>query len=582
MSIYTVRKISKKLRLLLALLLSTYVATAQTKWVQPAGGAGFDDGRNLAIDGSGNAYVVGSFTGPAQFGKLTLGAAGPNGKRQAYLAKYDAQGNVLWAQEATATTAVFADVAVDKDGNAYVLGGFSGSITMGSTTLTSAATGDMVVAKYTPQGNLLWARAGGTAPTSSFGGSSLALDAAGNVYITGSLSGSATLGGSLGTSTSVGKTNMFVAKYSSQGDPLWLRQGGGDKGNGSFGVALGLDALGNIYVAGSFNTVAVFGSTTLLTLNPDTQNSIFLVKCDSNGNFLWARAEGGPSTTSVADVAVDSQGNSFIVGMLGGNPARTATFGKYTLQVSAFDGYLVKHDTDGNVLWANQIGGSSTEYSTGVAVDKFGNGYVTGIFGSPVVYLGPSTSLVSANEKLVYAIKYDPQGKVLAAQREALCGGAINPAIAVGPAQDIYLTGYFSGQTSFASTLLKGNANDVFVTRLGDLSTPSTPSNFSCTSAPAPVVPVPTPAPPPVAAAEVQVPNILTPNGDGLNDKLKIKGLVDKSWSLSIYGRWGKEVYATSSYQQDWDPTGVPAGMYYYMLRHPTGLQYKGWIEIVY
>jgi gliding motility-associated-like protein len=581
MDISTIRKIGKKCRLLLVLLLSGYGATAQTKWAQPAGGAGFDEGRNLAIDGSGNAYVAGSFTGPAQFGTLTLGAASTSDKRQAYLAKYDAQGNVLWAQAATATTAAFADVAVDKDGNAYVIGGFSGTITMGSITLTSAAVGDMVVAKYDAQGKLLWVRAGGTAPASSFGGSSLALDAAGNVYITGSLSGSAMPGGSVGVLTSVGKANMFVAKYSSQGDLLWVQQGGGAKGEGSFGVGLGLDALDNIYIAGHFDTLAMFGNTTLFTLNPDTQNSIFLVKCDSKGNFLWARAEGGPSSLTVADVAVDSQGNSLITGMLGGNSNYTATFGKYTLPVRAFDSYLVKHDADGNVEWATSIGGPSTEYGTGVAMDKLGNGYVTGIFGSSLVSLGPATTLTSPNnEKLVYAIKYDPQGKVLAAQREALCGGATNPAIAVSATQDIYLTGYFSGSTSFASTLLKGNPSDVFVTRLGDLSTPSTPSSFSCTSAPAPVVPVPAPAP--VPAPEVLVPNVLTPNGDGLNDKFKIQGLVDKSWSLSIYGRWGKQVYDTSSYQQDWDPAGLPAGVYYYLLRHPDGAAYKGWIELVY
>ena len=77
------------------------------------------------------------------------------------------------------------------------------------------------------------------------------------------------------------------------------------------------------------------------------------------------------------------------------------------------------------------------------------------------------------------------------------------------------------------------------------------------------------------------VPNVLTPNGDGLNDKFKPAGLADNLWSLTIYTRWGQRVYQSAAYQQDWDATGLPAGAYYYLLRHATGREYKGWVEVV-
>jgi gliding motility-associated-like protein len=563
-----------KVCLVIGCVLQSGGVAAQARWARQAGGAGQDNARKLAIDGSDNAYVAGSFTGPAQFGKFTLGGTGTAGSPQAYLAKYDAQGDVLWAQAAPAS--FFSDVVVDAAGNAYVVGGFSGSATFGGTLLTAQAASDVVLVKYDPQGNVLWARAGGTLPGSQLSWSSVAIDAAGNAYVTGSLGGSANLGGSAGALTSAGTANLFVAKYSSQGNPIWARQGGGSKGGGSYGAALGLDAAGNIYLAGSFGISAVFGSTTVLAPSPNTGNNILLVKCNSNGDFLWAKNEGGPSAASVAGLVVDSQGNSLLTGMLGGSPDRKAIFGPYTFTLDSFDGFLVKHDAEGNVLWANQVGGPSTEYATGVALDKAGNGYITGIFGSQVLTLGPATKLLSNGNKLVFAIKYDPQGKVLVAQREALCGGAINPAIAVGAKQDIYLAGYFSGTTSFAATLLQGSANDLFVAKLGDLSTPSTPDNFSCSPSPAPPIPAPVPTP----VAELDIPNILTPNGDGLNDKLQIKGLVDKQWSLTIYSRWGRQVYAAAAYQQDWDPAGLPAGLYYYLLQHATGRAYKGWVEV--
>ena len=569
-----------KLLLLIGCVLQSESVMAQTRWARQAGGAGQDNARKLAIDGSGNAYVVGNFTGPAQFGAITLGQAGTGGKPQAYLAKYNAQGEVLWAKEAPAI--VFADVAIDADGNPCVVGGFSGSGTFGGTVLTSQADFDVVLAKYDPQGNVLWARAGGNTPGSMLSVDALALDPAGNVYIAGGLSGSVNIGGSAGALTSEGRLNLFVAKYDSQGNPLWARQGGG-KGNECAAKGLGVDAAGNAYLSGFFGNIATFGSTTLT--NPDlatTGGRLLLVKYSSNGAVVWAKGEGGPGEARIDGIAVDGQGNSFITGTLGGTPLHTNVFGPYTFQVGGFDGFLVKHDADGNVAWASQIGGPSTEYGTGVAVDKAGNGYVTGIFGSSVATWGPTTTLASVGNKLVFAVKYDPQGKVLAAQREALCGVVTNQAIAVGPNQDIYLAGQFFGATSFASTLLTGNSYDAFITRLGDLSVPSTPDSFTCNGQAAPPVPVPAPTPVPApAASEIIIPNILTPNGDGLNDKLEIKGLVDNLWSFTVYSRWGNQVYTTASYQKDWDPAGLPAGIYYYLLHHATGPGYRGWIQVV-
>ncbi|AMJ67873.1 hypothetical protein AXW84_22465 [Hymenobacter sp. PAMC 26628] len=563
-------------------LLHGELAAAQARWARQAGGPGQDNARKLAIDGSGNAYVVGSFTGPAQFGAFTLGQAGAGGS-QAYLAKYSAQGDVLWAKEAPAV--VFADVAIDADGNACVLGAFSGSATFGSTKLTSQATGDVVIAKYDSQGQVLWARAGGTAPGSLLSASALAVDAAGNVYVAGSLRGSAFLGGSAGAITSEGPLNLFVAKYDGQGNPLWIRQGGGGTGLGCAGTGLGVDAAGNAYVAGFFGNTATFGTITLTNPTPATTGSIsLLAKYSSSGAFEWVRDEGGPGAARIDGLAVDSQGNSFITGQLGGNPLRTNTFGPYVLKEDAFDGFLVKHDAKGNVLWANQIGGPSTEYGTGVAVDKVGNAYVTGIFGSPVATLGPTATLTSNGNKLVFAVKYNPQGKVLAAQREALCGFAY-PAIAVGPNQDIYLTGQFSGTTSFASALLTGSANDVFITRLGDLSVPSTPDGFTCNGQAAPPAPAPGPAPAPpgnpAPLAELMIPNIITPNGDGQNDYFKINNLVDKEWALTVYNRWGKQVYNAPAYEQEWNAEGLASGIYYYALRRATGPQYTGWVQVV-
>ncbi|MFC4793754.1 gliding motility-associated C-terminal domain-containing protein [Hymenobacter endophyticus] len=80
----------------------------------------------------------------------------------------------------------------------------------------------------------------------------------------------------------------------------------------------------------------------------------------------------------------------------------------------------------------------------------------------------------------------------------------------------------------------------------------------------------------------VFVPNIITPNGDGKNDALQVTGLGTVPWSLVIYNRWGKQVYETSNYQQNWSADGLADGTYFYLLRHAQSTQQvKGWVEVL-
>ncbi len=597
------------------MLLGARAATAQARWSRQAGGPGPDEAARIALDADGNAYVVGNFAGEAKFGSVALGSPG---KASAFLVKYDAQGTALWGQQASGAVG-FADVVVDADGNAYALGTFSGSTSLGGQALVSQGSTDLLLVKYDAQGQALWSRQGGSWPGSSLTGAGVALDARGNPYVVGTLSGTA--GSGSGTLTSEAVKNIYVAAYSAQGRLLWAEQGGG-KSSESRGAALGLDAAGNVYLTGSFSGTAAFGAS--VVTSAANQGSILLAKCDAAGAFGWAVVEGGPGTVTVADIAVDGQGNSVLTGSIGGDQAPNA-FGPVAFAaVSGQDGFVVKHNAAGAVPWANQVAGADTDYGTSVALDNQGNVYTTGVFASAPTQWG-TTRLAHVGGKNAYIVKYDPQGRVLAAQREGACGGTISRGIAVNARQEIYIAGSFYDFASFVATVFKSQASssDVFVAKVGDLTTPSTPDGFSCSSlappapggppppphrtppptppptpptptppstpappAPPPPTPAPSPTPaplpaPPPAAPEVFIPNVLTPNGDGLNDKFQMRGLTDNFWSLAVYNRWGKELYRAAAYQQDWDAAGLPAGTYYYVLRHASGRDYKGWIEVV-
>lgn len=79
----------------------------------------------------------------------------------------------------------------------------------------------------------------------------------------------------------------------------------------------------------------------------------------------------------------------------------------------------------------------------------------------------------------------------------------------------------------------------------------------------------------------INIPNIITANGDGKNDRFAVKGLTSGPWSLELYNRWGRKVYESTDYQNDWG-TAAALGLYYYVLRRPaTNTFFKGWVEVV-
>ncbi|WP_201985970.1 gliding motility-associated C-terminal domain-containing protein [Hymenobacter rubidus] len=83
-----------------------------------------------------------------------------------------------------------------------------------------------------------------------------------------------------------------------------------------------------------------------------------------------------------------------------------------------------------------------------------------------------------------------------------------------------------------------------------------------------------------VVVPDIQVPNIITPNGDGFNDVFKISSAGTSS-KVEIYNRWGRKVYEQANYQNNWGGDNQPAGVYYYLVTSSTGAQTKGWLEVV-
>jgi hypothetical protein len=230
-------------------------------------------------------------------------------------------------------------------------------------------------------------------------------DAAGNEYVTGYFSGTATFGS---TTLNAATESSYVAKVDTKGNFLWATQIGGSAATPAI-PAIAVDGSGNVYVAGNFAGTASFGSTTLTSAGG---SDIYICKLDPNGNVLWARQAGGTAGDDPAAIAVDPSGNVFVSGMFdeGGSATVTATFGSTSLtaQCSNLQGvaplFLTKLDTNGNFLWAEQLLGGNDGNTSGMVGDSSGN-----------MYLGGGGSFQGSSNSC-WIEKVDPNGNVVWAQ----------------------------------------------------------------------------------------------------------------------------------------------------------------------
>ena len=279
------------------LLIVKYDQDGNVLWAKSAGGPHDDYAWSVAGDASGNIYVVGIFYSTTITFGSTILTNTYAGFRDMYIVKYDANGNVLWAKK---EDGIWDDnaysVSVDASGNSYVAGIFySPTLSFGLGLITLTNTGnlgtfaDLFLAKYDPDGNVLWAKSMGS--TSDDLVYSISTDASGNSYLAGRFfSPTITFGAT--TLTNSGDYNMYLVKYDANGDVLWAKSTSGNTNAKS--VTIDPAGSGGCYLTGYFlDTVVTFDSFTLTNTATDTSPDIFLVKYDDAGNVLWVKSAAG-------------------------------------------------------------------------------------------------------------------------------------------------------------------------------------------------------------------------------------------------------------------------------------------------
>jgi uncharacterized protein (TIGR03437 family) len=347
------------------------------------GGAGFDQGLDIAIDQAGNAYVAGA-TDSLDFTTSNPIQASNRGGSDAFIAKLNAAGNGLLYSTyfGGGGNDLGMSLAVDGSGNAYLAGSTGSSNLTTQNPLQSANRGedDAFVAKFNPDGaTLIYSTYLGGSKSENASG--IAVDGAGNAYVTGiTVSTDFNIKDAL-QNTNRGDLEVFVAKLSADGLTLGYSTylGGGDA-DISYGIAV--DPAGNAYVTG-----ATF-STDFNTKNP-LQNvnkgnfDAFVTKINSAGSMLiYSTYLGGDSSDLAISIAIDAAGNSYLTGNTASAnfPVKEAV---QAMNQGSNDAFVTKLNATGSdLLFSSYLGGNGGDEGDGIAVDGSGNIYVTGQTGS--------------------------------------------------------------------------------------------------------------------------------------------------------------------------------------------------------
>ncbi len=246
-----------------------YDTNGNLLWAVSSDASSLDETANaVAVDGDGNAIVAGDFTGTVDFdpgaGTTSLAASGAYDQGNFFLAKYDTDGGFQWALTADASSGMESatDVATDDAGNIFLAGSFDGTLTLDGQVLTTGNDEfvyNYFIAKYSPDGDLLWARTTGASTGNKYG-LTLAVDGDGSVYLSGDFEGTVDFDPGPGALQLVapdglgGATNHFTAKYNDDGKLIWVRtsETAGDWEATGFEQARGSDIRdGRLYLTGS-------------------------------------------------------------------------------------------------------------------------------------------------------------------------------------------------------------------------------------------------------------------------------------------------------------------------------------------
>ncbi len=381
------------------------------QWQRTIGGVGEDKVFRIATDQQNNIYITGSFERVIRFEKEgdthTLESMG---KEDAFLAKFDTDGNIVWSIRAGgARSDQGIGLSVDDTGNVYMAGYFEEEATFGMTTpLISTGQLDAFIARFNPEGELDWVRSLGGIKRDLASG--VAVDSSGKVYVAGVTRGPEPLNldPQIVQGAPAGQDDLYLARYSAEGDLESFSYSGGRGFDAVNGIVI--DDANRIYITGFFEDEAALhdlqGNAYLIQ---GQSFDVFVARFEQDGSLSWVNTAGGERWDNAYDLDVDHAGNVYVTGLFRDVADFTVADEQANVEgAGEANAFVVKYRNNGSIVGLQMIDGPKSE-GAGVAANASGDVFLTGIFVQEAVFKDSDASLSSTSFNS-FIVKYNPQG----------------------------------------------------------------------------------------------------------------------------------------------------------------------------
>ena len=350
------------------------------QWSTYYGGSWGDYGYGIAADGSGNIVITGGTESTSGITTSGAHQTIWGGGIDAFIAKFNASGARQWATYYGSTEVDNGrGIAVDGSGNIVVTGetgSFTGIATSGAYQTSKGGSADAFIAKFNASGVRQWATYYGG--SGSDYGDGIAVDGSGNIVITGTTYSTSGISTSGAYQTSlVGGVDAFIAKFNASGARQWATYFGGSWLD--FGRGIAVDGSGNIVITGETASTSGIATSGAYQTSFGGSYDAFIAKFNASGARQWATYYGGSGDDRSCGIVVDGSGNIVITGY-SNSTSSIATSGAYQTSYGGGpdDAFIAKFNGSGARQWATYYGGSGDDWGWGITIEGSGNIVITG------------------------------------------------------------------------------------------------------------------------------------------------------------------------------------------------------------
>ncbi|NOQ71811.1 MAG: T9SS type A sorting domain-containing protein [Crocinitomix sp.] len=452
-------------RLLTGLLLIFLSAQGWTQnvrldWAVSAGNPPLQDySFSLSVDDSGNVYTTGAYAltadldpGPG-FDEYTA-----MGGLDIYIHKMDNNGNFVWVKSIGGTlNDIGTEIITDSLGFVYVVGYYENEADFdpndGVLLQTANGASDIFVMKLDSLGNLIWSRSMGGGDADR--GISLDMDNEGNVYATGFFQDTVDFDPGVGSFEliSEGGIDVFVVKLDNDGEFIWANAYGGTANDA--GLEVSIDDANNVCIVGYYRATIDFNPSGIPALHTSEGfEDGFILKLDSEGNYLWSHSIGGISNLeSARSLTTDDEENLYVAGMF----TQTVDFDpgpedSLVTSGGSADGYILKLNSEGDFLWVRVITGEDDVNIFKIVLNDDNDIFATGLF-SEVADFDPGEGVYELDGGLfkedTYLLKLNALGEFAWVKHFDCDDQARTEGLDIDDSSNIFMSGFFEGTMDF-------------------------------------------------------------------------------------------------------------------------------------